>query len=480
MSWFSKLNNLVSSDKEGYQIIIVIQADAVYVSRNPQGEHTPQSIAISHGNWENAFQEALSLGAKKEKVCVVLGAAHYQSYQIDKPSIPESEWSAALPFLLKDLVTDPVSEIVADARVMPDGQKVLAYAIKKRLAQALALNCEKQGLELTKILPEDEIWGQSFSEQDNFLLLRRSEQDSYHLSAYVSGSPVFSRTLRGLNTPVTAETAVPGVIDSLALDIQRSADYLSANLSGVLFRNLVISCDGDKASQLTEQLQSIVSLSVVTLSEPPLPCAMVLINTANENTLSHVNLYPNLLRPQKEAMSLEKVVVLWGVTAIVFGVLTFLEVNKTKKHQQTLVSLKSQSALLVQEKSTLQQRLSNHTPSQTKLNAAKRIEEDIAAKRSSLEAVGKFDESQKVGFSGILNALSTQARNDISLQHIQITSNSLNLYGVASTPQAIPSWVNQFKQELALVGRTFEALNIGRNDRNVVTFELKAKSGGKR
>ncbi|GAM54508.1 MSHA biogenesis protein mshI [Vibrio ishigakensis] len=79
-----------------------------------------------------------------------------------------------------------------------------------------------------------------------------------------------------------------------------------------------------------------------------------------------------------------------------------------------------------------------------------------------------------------MDALATQARNDISLQHIQITSDSLNLIGVASTPQAIPSWVNQFKEELVLVGRTFESLNIGRDDRNVVTFELKAKSGGKR
>ncbi|GAM77457.1 MSHA biogenesis protein mshI [Vibrio ishigakensis] len=480
MSWFSKINNLFSSSNEDYQLIIIIQADAVYVSRKPQGDKAPQSIAISHGNWENAFQEALAMGGKKEKVCVVLGAAHYQSYQIDKPSIPESEWPAALPFLLKDLVTDPVADIVADARVMPDGQKVLAYAIKKRLAQALAQNCEQQGLELIKILPEDEVWGQSFEEQENFFLLRRSEQDFYHLSAYVSGSPVFSRTLRGLNSPVTAESAAPGVIDSLALDIQRSADYLSANLSGVLFRNLVISCDGDKAQTLTEQLQSIVSLSVVTLSEPPLPCAVVLVNTANGHELSNINLYPSHLKPQKEAVSLNKVITVWALTAVVFGVLAYLENAKTQEYKQTLVSLKSQSSLLTQEKATLQQRLSNHTPTQSKLDAAKRIEEDIAAKRSSLEAVGKFDDSQKVGFSGIMDALATQARNDISLQHIQITSDSLNLVGVASTPQAIPSWLNQFKEELVLVGRTFESLNIGRDDRNVVTFELKAKSGGKR
>ncbi len=76
-------------------------------------------------------------------------------------------------------------------------------------------------------------------------------------------------------------------------------------------------------------------------------------------------------------------------------------------------------------------------------------------------------------------ALSEQARNDISLQHIVITSTRLDLSGIASEPAAVPSWVNQFKQELALVGRTFESLNIGRDKDNVVTFELKAKAGVK-
>ncbi|WP_261816093.1 PilN domain-containing protein [Vibrio gallicus] len=479
MSWLSNINNALSAKKEQYQFIVVVQADAVYTSRNSDNEQVPQSFAITNGNWEGALSQALTLAHKKESICVVLGATQYQTFQIEKPNIPQNEWSTALPFLLKDLITDPVTDVVADARVMPDGQKVLAYVIHKRIVQSILKQCEKYSLGLAKILPEDEVWGQAYTAQENYFLLRHSEQSSYHLSAYVAGCPVFSRTLRGISMPVTASDSESGVIDNLALDIQRSADYLSSNLSGALFRNLVINCDKDNASQLNEQLQAIVSLTVVSIDEPPLPCVNVIINTVLATTPSSINLYPEHLRPHKEVISLNKVVAVWLITAAVFGVLSYLEHTKSVQSQQQLVSLKQQSNLLGKEKSSLQQSLNNHTPTQAKLDAAKRIEQDIAAKRSSLDAVNQFDDSQKVGYSAIMNALAQQARNDISLQHIQITSDKLNLVGVASTPQSVPSWVNQFKKELVLVGRSFQSLNLDRSQRGVVRFELKAKSGDK-
>jgi len=55
----------------------------------------------------------------------------------------------------------------------------------------------------------------------------------------------------------------------------------------------------------------------------------------------------------------------------------------------------------------------------------------------------------------------------------------LDLNGYARTASVVPNWVNQFKSELNLVGRSFEKLKIGRNDQDVITFELRTRRESK-
>ncbi|MPW36934.1 hypothetical protein GCU72_10770 [Vibrio sp. B1Z05] len=479
MTWLSKLKNLKSSKDDDFQLVIVIQADGVYLSDLSHPQKTPELYSIAHGNWENALKEALSNKSTKGKACIVLGTQHYQSYQIDKPQIPKEEWPVALPFLLKDLISEKFSDIVADASLMPDGQKVQAYIISKHTLQTLLDVCNAQHVTVTRVITEDEVWGHSTEAQQSFLLLRRSVNDGYKLAAYVDGTPVFHRSLRGIAAPITGEHGTPSMYDSLALDIQRSADYLTASLPQASFRHLFVCCDEDNVEELVAKLQDTVNPKIDALSQLHLPCGIELCNTVAQLSSYSINLYPKHLRPTQELLTLNKVVALWVVTFVVIAGLAYLEKQQAQSIQQQLTSIQTQSELLNKEKSSLQQQLASHTPTQAKLNAAKRIEQDIDAKKSSLQAVGKFDESQKVGYSGIMDALASQARNDISLQHILITSTRLDLNGVASNPKAVPSWVNQFKKELALVGRTFESLHIARDKENVVTFELKSKAGVK-
>lgn len=77
----------------------------------------------------------------------------------------------------------------------------------------------------------------------------------------------------------------------------------------------------------------------------------------------------------------------------------------------------------------------------------------------------------------MLNSLAQLARNDISLSSIALDAVQLNVQGLARDPAAIPNWINQFKQELHLVGRTFEQLKIGRNEQDMITFELNTQRG---
>lgn len=133
----------------------------------------------------------------------------------------------------------------------------------------------------------------------------------------------------------------------------------------------------------------------------------------------------------------------------------------------------SQEAEFKQQAESLTQRVAQHKPTPAKVAAVARLKLEIEAKRNSLQAVGEFDDSQQLGYSGVMRSLAQLGRNDISLNSITINATQLDLHGLAREAKAIPNWVNQFKTELNLVGRTFEKLKIGRNEQNIITFELK-------
>ena len=78
-----------------------------------------------------------------------------------------------------------------------------------------------------------------------------------------------------------------------------------------------------------------------------------------------------------------------------------------------------------------------------------------------------------------MNSLAQLGRNDISLSHIYMTHDTLDIRGFARNANVVPNWIGQFKNELNLVGRAFEKLKIGRNVQDVVTFELSTRRESK-
>ncbi|WP_105900775.1 hypothetical protein [Vibrio gangliei] len=161
---------------------------------------------------------------------VTLGSHLYQSYQIDQPTIPKEEWPAALPFLLKDLITERVTDIVADGVVLPGSNKVKAYVLTKRFVEQIKAVLEQYSNKLVRILPEDEVWARTRPDISSFMLLHRSQNSEFKIGAYVEEGSVSQRTIRGVTPPVTGEFESTLQLDSLALELQRSMDYLSSQM----------------------------------------------------------------------------------------------------------------------------------------------------------------------------------------------------------------------------------------------------------
>jgi len=458
---------------------VVVQPYALYFSPL-EGVELPKRVSIESGDWQKILVETLTkANANDLTIDVVLNSNLYQTYQIDKPNVPDEELGQTLPFLLKDLISEKITDIIADATALPNSNKLQVYVVPKALVFGLVQRLEKAKLSLGHVLVEDDVWGLAATDAERFVLLQRSKNSQYKVSAFIDNRCVFQRTIRGVTAPLVGVASSGLQLDGIALELQRSVDYLSSQLRGATLHHMKVCCDEENNDDLARELDDRLSVKVSRLTDLPLESGELLTQYVADICDSGINLYPAHLRPKVERFTLNTVAAVCALIAVAllgsYGCFTWQHVDLNAE----LSSQRSQEEQLKQQVKQLNQKLAKHKPSAQKVAAVERLKEEIRAKQDSLLAVSRFDDEQNVGYSGVMKGLAKLGRNDISLNYIKMSSDVLDLKGLAREPQSIPNWVNQFKNELNLVGRSFEKLKIGRNEQDVLTFELHTKEDKK-
>ncbi|WP_421190304.1 MSHA biogenesis protein MshI [Aeromonas enteropelogenes] len=198
----------------------------VFATRTINGPH----------EWGQAVNELFSRhGLAKSKVRVALAASLYQQIQIDKPAVPEAEMAGALPWAIKDYVSEPVLQLAmdyVDLPTPPAGQPRINVIClpKSRVQQVVeAIN----GVATLDAIVSDELALTSLYEADKAvrMLLWQPRGQDLQLLVFHQGGLCFSRQLRGFGA-LTGEQEEPDalLLDTLALEIQRSLDYLTGQL----------------------------------------------------------------------------------------------------------------------------------------------------------------------------------------------------------------------------------------------------------
>ncbi|MGL5430643.1 MAG: MSHA biogenesis protein MshI [Vibrio sp.] len=479
LSWTNPLGwigKLFTAQTAAPQLYVVVQPESLSFT----ADELPQIPAqpLNQQNWQSVLVQTLQQHAIHDvQIHLVLHSQLYQTYQIDQPNLPREEWSAALPFLLKDMLSEKVTEVMADAHPLPDSGKVQAYVINKRVILELQSMALAAGLTLGKIIPEQAIWGFTGGELSHFLLLHRSLGGSFKLDAFIDRQCSFQRTLRGISAPVTDNAASALQLDSLALELQRSIDYLSAQFKGGALQQLKVCCDGEDSQALLAGLNERLSVRASGLAGDAALCGEQLARYVRHVSQESINFYQSHLKPKPDQFSLTKLLLVWLAvsTLCLFGYAGIEYQNALARQQAQALLQLNQS--LTEQAVTLRQQAAAHLPSPVKLAAIERLKKQITAQQQVQQAMAQFDVTQQAGYSGVLNSLAQLARRDISLNHIVLDAVQLNVQGLARDPAAIPNWINQFKQEVTLLGRSFEQLKIGRNEQDIITFELNSQRG---
>ncbi|CED72384.1 type IV pilus, MSHA biogenesis protein MshI [Aliivibrio wodanis] len=462
---------------------IVILQGGIYITKSDGHDELKESH-FTPIEQQNSWKEALILACQKNGISdchtnVILGSHLYQSFQIENPNLPKEELLGALPFLVKDLISDRVTDIVADGVEAVNG-KLQVYISQISTIQTVVELLKECSIQVVNVTPDELVWSYSKPDESSFMLLNHSKLAEFKLLAFSEGSLHLNRSLRGIVAPLTGGLSDGFQLDSLALEIQRSLDYLSAQLHGVNINHLYFRCDDEDDVLLASELQNRLGVQVSTLlvDEPRVFRSGEILSWLGLFNQPSINLYNDRLKPKTDYFTLQNVVVSWVVgltiTAAIVGYYHWQYYNLSTEIQTLSITESSQKQTLA----SLSQQLESHKPSAAKMAAIQRLKEDIESKKTSLKVIDNFDEGMQIGYSGVMSSLTQLGQGNISLSKIYMSGENVNFIGYARTPDVIPNWINSFENEVHLIGRTFAQLEIKTDEKGIVSFVLNTKASG--
>ncbi|KDM92808.1 PilN domain-containing protein [Photobacterium galatheae] len=411
------------------------------------------------------------------RIRFVLGHGLYQSLTIDKPALPRQELASALPFLVKDLVSEPPANLVADGYDEPLKNRLQVFVTERKQIQRLVLASLALGCEPELITADEVVLGELTDANQSQLVLHGRLQSGLQLTAFKQQIMCFQRQLRGFRQPLMGDETSSLQMDGLALELQRSLDFLSAQLRDMPIAQVLVSCDSEDDTLLADALRQRLSVPVVAVSKAPSGLADYDARVAWA-ALAHqplLNLYHDSLKPQSRWLTLPNLAASWAIGGVLLA--SFAGWQSWQEYRVS-AQLAQEQARLSQKQTELETAkaaLARHLPSELKVKLSGDLAQRLAAKQATLKAIAMHDKSLQAGFASLLRQLAQAASPDISVNRIHLQGDKLDLEGVARTPNAVPNWLQGFSHYPQLTNRGFEVMSLGRNEQNIVTFKLHAQ-----
>ena len=214
---------------------LYVCVDKIYAYQSSSDTSPEQfsSFSFKEFDWKDAFEQLVkALGSAK--VQMVLSADFYQLIQVDKPNVEPEEMSAALLWSVKDLVSQPVTNIHLDyfESSKQTTNKVSVVVAEKSKLTSLLTAAKAAGVETCGVTIEEMAITNLFNDTQARLLLSHRTGGELLLAVVKNGELYMQRRVRGflqLDT-VAAEDLAFGLADNLSLEIQRSMDFFESQL----------------------------------------------------------------------------------------------------------------------------------------------------------------------------------------------------------------------------------------------------------
>ena len=233
-----------------------------------------QANISSDKEWEEQFAAIVSkYKLHKSQVSVVLSREFYQTFDIEKPKIDDHELIASLPFLIKDLVTESIFDLVVDYYDRPlvprKGEQITAVCITKQKVIQIRDMILNYAMVLKEITIEEQALIQLLGNSEEVNLLLSQQGNELVLTVVKDGQLFFSHRLRGFNEllPLPLSEVEDALIDGLSLELQRVLDYINSQLKLTSIAHLYLAFDCSDITLLAEKLGVYLAKKVLPFGE---------------------------------------------------------------------------------------------------------------------------------------------------------------------------------------------------------------------
>lgn len=274
---------LFSSAKKDSQIGVDFLPDGVAIAQVRSGKKNPGQIMRS--TFVEASGQAEQVGALKDWVrsnnlqksaCVCLVANEdFDSYQVEKPEVEESEMIQAVTWKIKDLINYDVAHAVVDSYPMPTSsknnqQQVGVVAARETVISSYVDGIKSCGLELVALdvheLARANLQTVQDGSEQSLALLSLTRRNGL-LSIYQNADLYVNRDFMiGLDQLEQTTSEVESVFDSLLLELQRSLDYYESFYGIGTVRNLRIYPQLPATEKMAMYLQNLTNLDIEFIS----------------------------------------------------------------------------------------------------------------------------------------------------------------------------------------------------------------------
>ncbi|CAH0534481.1 hypothetical protein VST7929_02414 [Vibrio stylophorae] len=430
--------------------------------------------------WATVLQQQIAkMNASGAAVHLVVSDDVTKSLQVEPPAVAPADRAQALPFLVKELVSQPPQNIVVDGVETAKGDRLQCYVVQKAQILALAEACDAADAELISVQAEEMIWAQVMPQTPSQMLLCSHGDGNPLLLAFQQQHPCLQRELRGFHAPFAQDDLQ---LDGLALELQRSLDYLSSQLRKTPLNQVFVCCDSDDdqilANAITERLnikaQPLpVADAQLTVSGQYLAYAVAQAAAAGQ-PFSH-NLYPAYLKPKKIRLTLPRTFALSGAVFAVllgYGLWSQWQLQQIEDQTDQLTQSLAQSKQLVAQKKA---QLDSLQPNLGLLESLALKQQRVENLQQLMVLVASHDIHLNAGYAGVMMDLAKAARNDIALSHIRVFGKHVELQGQTTSVSAVPNWVQSFESFQALSGRDFGHFDLSRDEQGRLNFSLLAQ-----
>lgn len=271
MSLKAKISKFFSKAEPSHQLGIAFRQDALaFCYQSEQGECNHHQIPINNGDQKAAISQLTTVENLHSQGHLVLAPSQYQIVQVDKPSVPEEEILSALKWQVKELVSFTPEDMILDYFSGPTlaggSEKINVVCAQKSQLQPIVEQLEDSDVYLKTITTEEFAFASLVPFQEKAIMLICQQPNEEVVILIVKhGRIFFHRRLRGYAqiASKTMEELSFGVIDSLSLEIQRSADYFERQLKQAPIKEIEVILPIKTIDYLVSKLDENTSIPVV-------------------------------------------------------------------------------------------------------------------------------------------------------------------------------------------------------------------------